>query len=331
MRVLVTGGAGYIGSHAAKALAKAGHTPIVYDNLSRGQVESVRWGPFVQGDIGDVASLEATLKSFSIQAIMHFAAYAYVGESVLHPGMYFENNSFNSLRLIQAAHQANVPHFIFSSTCATYGNPITPSIREDHPQCPVNPYGESKLFVEKLLRWFGEAHGLNWVALRYFNAAGADPELELGECHHPETHLIPLVIEAAADHSKPLLIFGTDYETPDGTAIRDYIHVSDLADAHVLALRYLIEGGPSRAFNLGTGKGHSVREICNTVAKLAGKSPAVREAGRREGDPACLVADPSLATSTLHWRPQHSDIASIVSTALAWSKRSELTPATAIA
>jgi UDP-arabinose 4-epimerase len=321
MRVLVTGGAGYIGSHAAKALANAGHQPVVYDNLSRGHAWAVKWGPLVRGDIGDFELLKQTLQEHRIQAIMHFAASAYVGESMIEPGAYFDNNSVKSLRLLEAARQVQVPHFIFSSTCATYGRPQTLPIREDHPQCPINPYGESKLFVEKMLRWYGDVHHMNWVSLRYFNAAGADPDGETGESHDPETHLIPLMIEAAANQQNPILVFGTDYPTIDGTAVRDYVHVSDLAEAHVRALQYLDDGGRSLAFNLGTGKGHSIREIGSMVTRLLGATPAIQEVGRRAGDPECLIADPSLALATLQWHPKLSDLQSIVGTAVEWSKR----------
>ncbi len=315
MNVLVTGGAGYIGSHTAKALAASGHLPVVYDNLSRGHEDAVKWGPLVKADLSDPAQLVAALREHRIDAIMHFAAYAYVGESMREPHLYFENNTVNTLRLLEAARSAGVSKLVFSSTCATYGDPVRLPIDETHPQRPVNPYGESKLFVEKMLRWYGEINGLNWVALRYFNAAGCDPDGEIGERHAPETHLIPLVLQAALQPDKPISIFGTDYETADGTAVRDYIHVADLASAHLRALDYLSAGGTSRAFNLGTGQGHSVQEVVDCVHRVTGMAPAVRREGRRAGDPAVLVADASQARDILGWTPVHSSLPSLIETA----------------
>lgn len=324
LNVLVTGGAGYIGSHVAKALAQAGHTPVTYDSLVRGSASAIRWGPVVVADLADSVKLEEAIRDHKIDAIIHLAAFAYVGESMREPGLYFRNNTVSSLGLFEVARRTGVERLVFSSTCATYGDPDYVPIDENHPQRPVNPYGESKLLVEKLLRWYGDIHGLRWVVLRYFNAAGADPDQEIGEDHDPETHLIPLVIDAALDPGKPVAIFGTDYDTPDGTAVRDYIHVSDLATAHVKALQYLTEGGASRPFNLGTGEGHSVRKIVEAVASVSGRRPAVREADRRLGDPAVLVANPSLARTELDWQPSRSDLFEMVRTA--WQWRSE--PAT---
>jgi UDP-arabinose 4-epimerase len=318
MNVLVTGGAGYIGSHTAKALANAGHLPIVYDDLSRGHRWAVRWGPFVQGDIGDSRLIKSTLEAHKIEAILHFAAFAYVGESMAQPGRYFENNASKSLALMEAARNAGVRYFVFSSSCATYGNPEKLPMAEDHPQLPVNPYGESKLFVEKLLRWYGHAHDLRWAALRYFNAAGADPDGELGEQHTPETHLIPLVLEAAANPRAPVHVFGDDYLTKDGTAIRDYIHVADLAAGHVAALQYLVDGGASRAFNLGTGCGSSVTEVIHCVRSVTGLSPSVIVDKRRDGDPAELVADVTSARVILGWQPFRSNLFQIVTDAWRW-------------
>lgn len=277
MNVLVTGGAGYIGSHAAKALAMAGHHPIVYDNLSRGYAKAVRWGPLVQGDTRDQDLIARTLRQHKINAVLHFAAYAYVGESMSDPGLYFDNNFTGSLQLLEAMRRSGVRDIVFSSTCATYGNPEQIPISELHPQRPVNPYGESKLMVEKILRWYGEIHKMRWIALRYFNAAGADPEGEIGEHHDPETHLIPLVLEAAQSPERPVSIFGTDYPTPDGTAVRDYIHVTDLAKAHLKALEYVVLERENRAFNLGTGNGHSVQEVITAVAAVTGQQPALRK------------------------------------------------------
>jgi UDP-arabinose 4-epimerase len=290
----------------------------VYDNLSRGHRPAVKWGPLIEADLADEASLARAMKEHRIDAVMHFAAFAYVGESMLHPGMYFHNNSVNSFRLIQAMSRAGVGDIVFSSSCATYGHPQTPLIDETHPQAPVNVYGESKLIVEKMLRWHGQLDNIRYVILRYFNAAGADPDGELGENHTPETHLIPLALEAAQEKGRPLGIFGTDYPTPDGTAIRDYIHVTDLAAAHLDALSYLLNGGSSRAFNLGTGQGHSVRQVIAAVGAVTGRSPAVKELDRRPGDPPELVADASRARATLGWIPSHSSLPDIVQTAFNW-------------
>jgi UDP-arabinose 4-epimerase len=318
MNVLVTGGAGYIGSHCAKALAIAGHYPVSYDNLSRGNAWAVRWGPLVSGDLADRELVARTLQKYRIEAVIHLAAYAYVGESMCNPEAYFQNNSLNSLHLLGAVRELGIPYFVFSSTCATYGTPQCIPIAEDHPQLPVNPYGESKLFVEKLLRWYGEIHGTKWTALRYFNAAGADQEGELGECHNPETHLVPLILESTLHPNQPIFVFGTDYPTPDGTAIRDYIHVSDLADAHVRALEYLVRGGESRPFNLGTGFGHSVHEVLQTVTMVTGKHPSTRYVERRMGDPPALVAKAQAAGELLGWFPRYSRLSEILESAWQW-------------
>jgi UDP-arabinose 4-epimerase len=316
--VLVTGGAGYIGSHACKALARAGYLPVAYDNLLNGHREAVRWGPLVQGELADASFLAATFERFDIAAVMHFAAFAYVGESVEQPGRYFRNNVAGSLTLLETMRSAGVSRIVFSSTCATYGIPEQVPISESALQQPVNPYGESKLMVERMLHWFGSAHGFAYAALRYFNAAGADPEGEIGESHEPETHLIPLVLGAISGHSPHIDVFGTDYPTPDGTAIRDYIHVQDLADAHVRALRLLQKGGPSIKVNLGTGTGHSVREVIEAAERITGRPAPLRETARRPGDPPVLVADPSHAREVLGWLPQHSDLDNIICTAWAW-------------
>ena len=316
--ILVTGGAGYIGSHACKALHAAGYTPISFDNLVYGHRWAVRWGPLVEGDLADRAAIERVLREYSIDAVIHFAAYAYVGESMTDPGKYFGNNVTCTLNLLDAMQAANVKRLVFSSTCATYGIPEVVPITEDHPQRPVNPYGESKLFVEKALHWYAAAHGLHWTALRYFNAAGADPDGEIGEDHSPETHLIPLAIETALGVRPELQVMGTDYATPDGTAIRDYIHVKDLADAHVRALRRLQMGGASGAINLGTGTGYSVRDVIATVERVTGRKVKTRNAPRRVGDPPSLVAAPVRALELLDWRPQWSGLESIVRTAYRW-------------
>jgi UDP-glucose-4-epimerase GalE len=318
--ILVTGGAGYIGSHTCKELARRGFNPIVFDNLSRGTRAAVKWGPLIVGDLLKKRELQQAFDAFDIHGVVHFAALAYVGESVAEPARYFRNNVAGTLNLLDVMAEAGVLNLVFSSTCAVYGIPARIPISEDTVTKPVNPYGESKLQTEKMLPWFGKTHGLKWVALRYFNAAGADPEGEAGENHDPETHLIPLAIQAAAGNGPPLQIFGTDYPTPDGTAIRDYIHVSDLADAHVRALAYLRRGGESSAFNLGTGHGFSVREIADAIARVMCCEVPLIESPRREGDPPTLVADTRRANTMLGWRPQHSGLDNIVRTALAWER-----------
>ena len=316
--VLVTGGAGYIGSHACKVLARAGYRPVVFDNFSRGHREAVRWGPLIEGSLAERGKLAAALARHRISVVMHFAAYAYVGESVTDPALYYANNLGGSLSLLEAMREARVGKIVFSSTCATYGTPAQVPIRETLPQLPVNPYGETKLAIERALHWYGEAYGLRWVSLRYFNAAGADPEGEIGERHEPETHLVPLVLAAAIGERPQVEIYGTDYPTPDGTAIRDYIHVQDLAEAHLRALEHLGAGGQSAALNLGTGRGHSVREVIRAAEAVSGKSIPCRETARRPGDPPVLVADPGLAAELLGWRARISDLETIVRTALAW-------------
>lgn len=318
MRVLVTGGAGYIGSHAAEALARSGHEPVVLDNLSTGHRWAVKWGPFVEGDLASLEVLSRILEEQQIETVMHFAACLLVGESVRDPRKYFWNNVVNTLRLLDAMLNAGVKRIIFSSSAATYGNPEKIPMPEDHPQRPVNPYGETKLMMERALEWYGRAYGLGWIALRYFNAAGADLEGRLGEDHDPETHLIPLIIQAALGRRPYVEIYGTDYPTPDGTAIRDYIHVTDLAEAHVQALEFLARGGKSMALNLGTGQGHSVREVIDTVGKVSPQPVPVRNGPRRAGDPPVLVADARQAARLLGWRPQHSGLEAIVQTAWNW-------------
>ena len=318
--ILVTGGAGYVGSHACKALAAAGYQPVVYDNLSRGHAAAVRWGPLVEGDLHDRIRLAEAMRSHRVAAVMHFAAFAYVGESVTDPEIYYTNNIGGTLALLGAMRDAGVRMLVFSSTCAVYGIPDTVPVRESAAKVPLNPYGETKLAIERALHWYGGAYGLKYAVLRYFNAAGADPDGEIGEDHEPETHLIPLVLRAARGGG-PVEIYGTDYPTPDGTAIRDYIHVTDLADAHVRALADIAAGGDSSALNLGTGRGHSVREVVAAVQRISGRPVPRREVARRPGDPPELVADPALAVTRLGWRPVHSDLDTIVRTALAWDTR----------
>ncbi len=318
MNILITGGAGYIGSHTAKAVVRAGHTPVVYDSLKRGHRWAVRWGPLVEADLASPESLRQTMDRHSIEAVIHFAAFAYVGESMAQPALYFRNNFGNTLNLLEAMQETGVSRIVFSSTCAIYGHPRQVPIPEDHPQHPVNPYGESKLMVERALYWYNEIYGLRSVALRYFNAAGADPEGEIGEVHDPETHLIPLALAAANGDLARLEIYGTDYNTPDGTAIRDYIHVADLATAHLKALDYLVAGGESTAFNLGTGAGASVRDVVRVTGQVTGREVPVRESARRAGDPPALVANAARARETLGWVPDGSSLEEIIATAWQW-------------
>lgn len=319
-KVLVTGGAGYIGSHAARALALRGHVPICYDNLVYGHRWAVRSGPLIEGDIADRDHLTEVLRNYGISAIMHFAAFAYVGESVTNPRRYFENNVTKSLVLLDAAVDAGVRYFVFSSSCATYGTPATVPIGEDTRQQPVNPYGETKLIIEKALRWYGGAYDMRWAVLRYFNAAGAEYDAGLGEVHVPETHLIPLVLDSALGR-RIVEIYGDDYPTPDGTCVRDYIHVTDLAEAHVQALEYLFEGGTSTALNLGTGQGHSVREVINAAEKVTGRRIAFRISPRRAGDPSVLIADPRRALQVLDWQARHSSLQNIIDCAWKWQSQ----------
>jgi UDP-arabinose 4-epimerase len=321
MNILVTGGAGYIGSHTAKTLASAGYTPVVVDNLSNGHDWSVKWGPFERGDLSDAGWVADVVRRHRVHAVVHFAASAYVGESMTQPRKYFHNNTVNTLQLLDAMVDAGVQSIVFSSTCATYGVPQRLPIDETHPQAPVNPYGESKLCVERILHWYGQAYNLRWVALRYFNAAGADPDGEIGEVHDPETHLIPLVIGAALGERPPVGVFGTDYPTPDGTAVRDYIHVMDLADAHVRALEHLAKGGESGALNLGTGEGHSVRAVIEAVESVGGRPVPRVDSPRRAGDPPSLVADAARAREVLGWTPRHPELRTIVEHAWRWHTR----------
>jgi UDP-glucose-4-epimerase GalE len=321
LSVLIVGGAGYIGSQTAKLVAQAGMQPVVLDNLVYGHEWAVKWGPLVKGDLSDPVLVDRVLREHDVTSVIHFAAYAYVGESVSNPRKYFRNNVVNTLNLLDAMVDRGVRDIVFSSTCATYGEPTHVPISEDHPQRPVNPYGESKLAVEKMLHWYHGAYGIRFAALRYFNAAGADPEGELGEEHDPETHLIPLAIKAALGKAPELSIFGTDYPTPDGTAVRDYIHVADLADAHISALQHLAKGSDALRLNLGTGRGQSVREVIAAVEKVSGRKVPGREVGRRAGDPPELVADPRRAREVLGWQPKYDDIETIVEHAYRWHSR----------
>lgn len=306
MKILVTGGAGFIGSHTCKALKAAGHEPVVFDNLRTGHSWAVRFGPFEHGDILDTARVADVMKAHQIQAVMHFAALAYVGESISHPDIYYRTNVVGTLSLLNAMRLAGVSKFIFSSTCATFGN-IDHKISEADPQSPINPYGASKLMAERLLRDYAGAYGIASVALRYFNAAGSDPDGELGEIHEPETHLIPLALFVASGRKEKLQVFGTDYETEDGTCVRDYIHVCDLADAHVAALAAL-QPGAFRAFNLGNGSGYSVRQVIERVQAVTGSVVTWEAAPPRAGDPPSLVADATRAREVLGWIPKYASL-----------------------
>lgn len=322
--ILVTGGAGYIGSHAVVALQQAGYDVIVLDNLVYGHrdiVDQVLKVELVVGDTNDRALLDTLFSTRTIDAVMHFAAYAYVGESVTDPAKYYQNNFVGTLTLLEAMRAASVNTFIFSSTCATYGVPTIVPIPEDHSQNPINPYGASKLMIERVLADFHTAYGLKSVAFRYFNAAGADPQGRLGEDHNPETHLIPLVLLTALGRRESVSIFGTDYPTPDGTCVRDYIHVTDLADAHVLGLKYLLEGGDSTIFNLGNGNGFSVREVIETARRVTGKPIPAVECDRRPGDPPALVGSSDRARSVLGWNPQYADLEKIITHAWNWHQK----------
>jgi UDP-glucose-4-epimerase GalE len=319
--VLVTGGAGYIGAHACKALSQAGYTPITYDNFVYGHPEAVRWGPLEKGDIADRKQLEMVMQKYNPIAVMHFAAYAYVGESVENPAKYYRNNAAGTLSLLESMRNCNIDKIIFSSTCATYGMPEQIPIYESHPQNPINPYGRSKIIIEWALQDFAAAYDLKFVSLRYFNAAGADPDGEIGEDHDPETHLIPLVLAVALGRRNQLEIFGTDYATPDGTCIRDYIHVSDLADAHLLALEYLKGGGQSDVYNLGNGNGFSVKEVVAAAMKITGCDIPCLEVDRRPGDPAVLIGSSDKIRDVLGWQPRYNNLDTIITTAWQWHKK----------
>lgn len=315
--ILVVGGAGYIGSHTCLDLASKGFTPVVYDNLSNGHAEFVKWGPFEHGDIRDRARLDAVLDTYRPAAIVHFAALIEVGESVHNPTGFFENNVAGTLTLLSAAQAAGIDKLVFSSTCATYGLPQAMPMDETHPQAPINPYGRSKLIVEQMLSDLDAYEGFRSVALRYFNAAGADSEGRIGEWHSPETHAIPLAIEAALGRRSDFKVFGWDYDTRDGTCVRDFIHVLDLADAHSRAVQYLLDGGESVALNLGTGDGTTVKELLSAIEAVSGKSFPVEYVGRREGDSPMLVADNGKARSVLGWQPRF-DLTAIIETAWNW-------------
>jgi UDP-arabinose 4-epimerase len=316
--ILVTGGAGYIGSHTCKALSRAGFHPVSYDNLTRGNREAVKWGPLEIGDLIDRMRLSEVLTLYRPAAVIHFAALAYVGESNLNPAWYYRNNVGGTATLLDAMRECGVGKIVFSSTCAVYGTPDVVPIREEMPLAPINPYGSTKMICERMLRECAAASPLQFMALRYFNAAGADPEGQIGECHVPETHAIPLLLDAAAGESNGFTIFGDDYPTPDGTCVRDYIHVADLADAHVKAVQALLDGAESTALNLGTGRAWSVRELVASVRDVTGCDVSVQLGARRPGDPPALVADATRARQQLGWRPSYPDLVKQVKHAWAW-------------
>jgi UDP-glucose 4-epimerase len=319
--ILVTGGAGYIGCHYVLYEQLRGKEVIVLDNLVYGHKEAVQGVPFIVGDVGDCALLDRLFREYPIEAVVHFAAFAYVGESVVHPERYFQNNVVSTLRLLEAMRSHHVCYLVFSSSCATYGNPQYVPIDEKHPQAPINPYGESKRFCEKMMAAYEQAYGLKFVALRYFNAAGADPEGRVGESHEPETHLIPLVLQVATGRREAITIHGTDYDTPDGTCIRDYIHVWDLAQAHALALEHLRAGGESAYYNLGIEHGYSVREVISICERVTNKPMQVTEGPRRLGDPPCLVASAAKVKAELGWKPRFTALEEIVATAWNWEQK----------
>jgi UDP-glucose 4-epimerase len=320
-RILVTGGAGYIGSQTNKALNRAGYETVVFDNLVYGHREHVKWGEFILGDLSDSEQIRQCFRKYPVSAVMHFSGFAYVGESVADPGKYYRNNVVNTLNLLDVMRESGVKYFIFSSTCSTYGVPVSLPITEEHPQRPVNPYGKSKLMIEEILKDYDQAYGIKHINLRYFNAAGADPEGEVGESHDPETHLIPLAIYAALGKNEDVKLFGADYPTKDGTCIRDYIHVADLADAHIKALEYLETTGKSDSFNLGNGSGYSVREVIDAVRKISGRDFRVIEERRRDGDPPVLVGSNEKAGKMLRWAPGYTDLEEVVETAWRWHKK----------
>jgi UDP-arabinose 4-epimerase len=317
-RILITGGAGYVGSHCAKALAAVGHEAIVFDNLLFGHRDFVRWSTLIEGDIREAAALDAIFATHRIEAVMHFAALAYVGESVTVPGRYYDVNVHGTRTLLDAMVRAEVPKIVFSSSCAVYGAPDRTPISECTPLNPINPYGFTKMVCERMMDDFALGHGIKSARLRYFNAAGADPACEIGEHHEPETHLIPSVLDVAAGLAPAVQVFGTDYPTPDGTAIRDYVHVSDLARAHVLALQYLLDGGDVVAVNLASGKGASVRQVIDTACVVTGTKVRASDTRRRPGDPSILVADSTLARKLLGWSAECSDLTTIITDAWRW-------------
>lgn len=321
MNILIAGGAGYIGSQINKKLSGKGYQTVVLDNLSTGHREFAKWGSFHQCDLGEIENVRNIFSDYNISAVMHFSAFTYVGESVLNPQKYYINNVSNTLNLLRVMLEYDVRYFIFSSTAAIFGNPVEIPITEAHPQQPINPYGKSKLMIEQILNDYSNAYDFRYVALRYFNAAGADKDCEIGEWHEPETHLVPLVLDAALGVRDSIKVFGNDYNTKDGTCVRDYIHVSDLADAHVLALEYLLNEGSSQVFNLGNGTGFSVREVIDAAKKVTGKAIRALDADRRAGDPDILIANSTKAVDLLGWHPKFVHLEDIINTAWQWQKK----------
>ncbi|MFA6007082.1 MAG: UDP-glucose 4-epimerase GalE [Candidatus Shapirobacteria bacterium] len=319
--ILIVGGAGYIGSEINKELNVNGYKTVILDSLVSGHKESVKWGEFVQGDLVNLEDIRGVFKKYPIEAVFNFAAFIEVGESVKDPQKYYFNNLINTLNLLKVMREFNVNKIIFSSTAATFGEPKYTPIDEKHPQWPINPYGWTKFMIERVFSDYDTAYGLRYVALRYFNACGANDEADIGENHNPESHLIPLVLDAAIGKRENIKIFGTDYPTPDGTCVRDYVHVVDLASAHLLALKHLLDGGESKQYNLGNGKGFSVREVIEAVKKVTGKEFTVIEDVRRPGDPPVLVATSEKIKKELGWDPKYTDIEAIVATAWKWHQK----------
>ena len=319
--ILIVGGAGYIGSHFNKEITKKGYKTVVLDNLVHGHKEFARWGNFIQADLKNTDDIKKIFDKYPISSVMHFAAYAYVGESVTNPEKYYTNNVVNTLNLLNIMKEYNVKNFIFSSSCATYGVPEQIPIPEEHPQNPINPYGKGKLMVEYILADYSIAYDMKYISLRYFNAAGADPDTEIGEWHDPETHLIPLILDVPIGRKESISVFGTDYDTADGTCIRDYIHVTDLADAHILALEHLLDGGNSDVFNLGNGNGYSVFEVINAVERITGKNIKTINTNRRQGDPPRLIGSSEKAKAVLGWKPKYDSLETIIETAWNWHKK----------
>jgi UDP-glucose 4-epimerase len=320
MDILVVGGAGYIGSHVGKELFKKGHHPIIYDNLVYGHKDFAKWGDFVEADLSDKMALDNVFRRYSVEAVMHFSAYAYVGESINNPAKYYTNNVANTLNLLSTMLEYGVKYLIFSSSCAVYGNPQTIPIPEDHPIKPISPYGWSKVMVERIISDYESAYGLKYISLRYFNAAGADPDGEIGEDHDPETHLIPLALDAALGRKDFVRIFGTNYDTPDGTCIRDYIHVTDLANVHVIGLERLKQDSRSGIFNLGNGRGFSVREVIDAASSVTGIRIKAIRGERRPGDPPVLIASSKKAKKELGWKPKYPELETIIEHAWNWHK-----------
>ncbi|MEM4525371.1 MAG: UDP-glucose 4-epimerase GalE [Methanothermobacter sp.] len=318
--IFIVGGAGYIGSHVNKFLSNKGYETLILDNLSKGHEEFVKWGKFIKGDLKNKRLLDKIFKEYDISAVMHFAALTDVRDSIKDPGSYYKNNVKNTLNLLDAMQKNNINKFIFSSTCAVYGDPMETPITENHPCNPISPYGRSKLMIENILEDYSNAYDFNYVSLRYFNAAGADPQTEIGEWHEPETHLIPIILDVAIGKRENVQIFGTDYPTPDGTCIRDYIHVMDLADAHYKALRFL-EKDKSEIFNLGNGDGFSVKEIIETCREVTGEEISTIKSDRRPGDPPILIGSSEKARKILKWKPEFTDIKNIIKTAWKWHQK----------